>query len=85
MAYEKMETISEVNVGEELLVLSAGENSVDLRKYYKNDSGEWAPTKRGIRLNKEVLTEIIGDLMRLVEEPDLEDILNTMGYEKVGE
>lgn len=82
MAYERMEVVKEIETsrdGSGKLRISAGENSVDIRNYYKSESGEWLPTKRGIRMSKETLTEVIGDLMKMVEPVDLEDIIEEIG------
>ena len=36
-----------------------GKTTLNLRKYFKDKSGEWKPTKKGINLTKEAWNKIV--------------------------
>lgn len=38
---------------------------VDIRLYFKNDSGDYLPTKKGVTFNPEVIDEVIEGLKEL--------------------
>ena len=44
-----------------------GKKSVNLRKYYKEKSGEWKPTKKGINLTKDQF-KLLVDSASLIDE-----------------
>ena len=45
-----------------------GELGLDVRRYYLDDSGEWKPTKKGIRVAEWLVEEL---LAAMVEEAGL--------------
>jgi hypothetical protein len=73
MAYENKEVkkVLDVFSGSDKLYISEGKDTIDIRRYYKNDSGEYAPTKKGLSLKKEFLGEIILALIEVC--PDCKD------------
>jgi Transcriptional Coactivator p15 (PC4) len=50
-----------------------GRTFVDCRVYFRDDQGEWRPTKKGIALNLDCINEVIEDLQRAGRK--LEDAL----------
>jgi hypothetical protein len=80
MAFEQKETVAEIEAGRDIIRIDAGETSVDIRRYYETESGEWAPTKKGICLKKEMLFEIVPHLLDLMEENEVHDIFEAHGY-----
>ena len=82
MAFETRETVAEIEVGKDIIRVDAGENSLDLRRYYMNDAGEWAPTKKGIVLNKEILVELLPSIIGAMEKSDVYDVLENCGFEE---
>lgn len=49
-------------------LVSKGEAYIDIRTYYLDDSDEWQPTKKGVRLHAESLPELIENLKASDEE-----------------
>jgi hypothetical protein len=48
--------------------------SVDVRQYYTSEGGEILPTKKGIRLNSELALEVISEMIKVLENDELEDL-----------
>ena len=82
MAFEKRETVAEIEVGKDIIRIDAGESSLDIRRYYQTDNGEWAPTKKGIVLNKEILIEVLPHIINAMEKNDVYDVLAECGFEE---
>ena len=53
-----------------------GKSYIDIRIYYMDDQGEWKPTKKGVSLSTEYITElkdavnIIGEQIKEIEEAE---------------
>lgn len=82
MAYKKTEVVKdfEFGQGKDTLrvskVLSLDEKSVDAvdMRFYYEDDGELKPSKKGVRVDTETLSELIQVLLDFVEVDELEDI-----------
>lgn len=60
---------------------TSGAVSVDIRQYFTNDADEVTPTSKGIRINAELLPELLNGLVRALEANemmDLSDMLNDL-------
>ena len=42
-----------------------GHNFFDIRQYYKNDEGEFKPTRKGVTFSHDLLEEVIDELKKL--------------------
>ena len=82
MAYEEMKVLKEIELGRDLLRISSGKTAVDIRRYYKNEKGEWAPGNKGIRLPKELLLDVIKPLVEEMEENEVFDLLEEIGLDR---
>lgn len=46
---------------------------IEIRTYYMADDGEWKPTKKGITLNPDLMTEVHKALGEALEELEKDD------------
>lgn len=53
---------------------TSGSVSVDVRNYYTNDDDQLLPTSKGIRINSEVLPEVLQGVLQVLDVTELEDI-----------
>lgn len=51
-----------------------GNVSVDIRNFYTNDEDEVRPTSKGVRINSEMLPELLGGLIKALEADEVEDL-----------
>ena len=52
----------------------SGDVSVDIRRYYTDDNDEVKPTSKGIRLNTELIPDLIEVLASLLEYNEVEEV-----------
>ena len=74
-------TVPKNNRGDEFRVqvcVTSKSSSIDVREYYISDSGEILPTKKGIRVNDEKITELMGYIFRACSLEARIDILDTL-------
>ncbi len=64
--FERPDGVVRLKVG----VGKNGEPYIDLRNYWQPDDGDWAPTKKGIRLHGEALEALIAALGMADKELD---------------
>ena len=66
-----MKIAKEIEKGEGIIRVALqeyrGHEYIDIRQYYKDNSGDFKPTKKGITFNPEILDEIIEGLEALKE------------------
>lgn len=53
---------------------NTGSVSVDIRQYYTNDADEVKPTSKGIRINTELLPELLAGLVKALEADEMIDL-----------
>lgn len=83
---EELAQIQKNNKGEFVIATkitnkTSGSVSVDIRQYYTNEADEVLPTKKGVRINAELLPELLNGLARaleLNEMMDLSDMLSDL-------
>lgn len=63
-------------------VESGGNDYLDIRTMYTNDAGEVMPTKKGVRFNMEMTTEILDAIFKAASDSDLYDISEVLQVEK---
>lgn len=80
MAFEERKVEKEITVGNDIIRISSGDKSIDLRRYYK-DGEEWKPTKKGIVLNKEILVDVLPSIIKNMEVTDVCDVLEAYGFD----
>lgn len=80
MAFEERKVEKEITVGNDIIRISSGDKSIDLRRYYK-DGEEWKPTKKGIVLNKEILVDVLPSIIKNMEVTDVCDVLEEYGFD----
>lgn len=52
----------------------SGSVSVDIRQYYTNEAGEVMPTSKGVRINAELLSDLLNGLVRALEVNEMMDL-----------
>lgn len=57
---------------------NTGAVSVDIRQYYTNDADEVKPTSKGIRINTELLPELLAGLVKALEADEMIDLSETL-------
>jgi hypothetical protein len=57
---------------------TSGSVSVDIRQYYTNEVDEVKPTSKGIRINAELLPELLNGLVRALEANEMMDLSDTL-------
>lgn len=80
----------DVGKGKDIVKVKALKNgklveSYDIRRYYKGDSGDYLPTKSGLRLNYEEMTELTDILIKNCDEDllmQMEDQIRLRIYEE---
>lgn len=88
---EQVAQIDKNNRGDYMVVSkitnkNTGSVSADIRQFYTDDNGSVAPTRKGTRVNSEILPEVIKALLQLVEPDELEDIgefIENMGADEL--
>lgn len=80
---EDIEVLNKNNRGDKIIIAKitnqrSGSVSVDVRNYYTDDDDNVLPTKKGIRINSEILPEVIKAMMKVMEPDELEDIIEEM-------
>ena len=88
---EQVAQIDKNNRGDYMVVSkitnkNTGSVSADIRQFYTDDNGKVAPTRKGTRVNSEILPEVIKALLQLVEPDELEDIgefIENMGADEL--
>lgn len=45
-----------------------GREYANVRVFFKNDDGEFCPTKKGIALNMDIIPEVVDGLMTILED-----------------
>ena len=53
---------------------NTGAVSVDIRQYYTNDANEVMPTAKGIRINTELLPDLLTGLVKALEANEMIDL-----------
>lgn len=53
---------------------NTGAVSIDIRQNYTNDEGELRVTQKGVRLNAELLPDLVKGLVRALEENEVMDL-----------
>lgn len=53
---------------------SRNTESIDIRRYYIDDNGELAPTKKGVRVNMELVPDIIKAMAKALDTYELEEL-----------
>lgn len=53
---------------------NTGAVSIDIRQNYTNDEGELRVTQKGVRLNAELLPDLVRGLVRALEENEVMDL-----------
>ena len=53
---------------------TSGSVSVDIRQYYTNDAGEVMPTSKGVRINAELLSDLLNGLVKALEVNEMMDL-----------
>lgn len=63
-----------VNKGRDRIItrslVAKGEPYIDIRTYYEDDSGEWLPTKKGIRLHCEMVPTLLEQIQQSLDDVD---------------
>ncbi len=49
-------------------------DSIDIRLYYTNDDNEIKPTQRGVRINSDILTDVVAYILKACNKEELEKI-----------
>jgi hypothetical protein len=89
MAYnnsdERLLELKKNNKGDYLVVAkitnnSTKEVSADIRNYYTDKNDDVQPTTKGVRINSEMLPEVMEKLITIMEFDELQDL-----YEKIGQ
>lgn len=57
---------------------TSGLVSVDIRQYYTNEADEVKPTSKGIRINAELLTDLVNGLVKALEVNEMMDLIDTL-------
>lgn len=76
---EQLAQIDKNNRGDYMVVSkitnkNTGTVSADIRQFYTDANGDVAPTRKGTRVNTEILPDVIKALLQLLEPDELEDI-----------
>lgn len=76
---EQLAQIDKNNRGDYMVVSkitnkNTGTVSADIRQFYTAENGDIAPTRKGTRVNTEILPDVIKALLQLLEPDELEDI-----------
>lgn len=90
---EQVAQIDKNNRGDYMVVSkitnkNTGTVSADIRQFYTDDNGKVAPTRKGTRVNTEILPDVIKALLQLLEPDELEDIgeiIENMGADEEDE
>lgn len=78
---EELAVVRKNNRGDHIVVQkvtskTSGSVSVDVRNYYTNDDEQLLPTSKGIRINSEVLPEVLQGVLQVLDVTEIEDIKN---------
>lgn len=57
---------------------TSGSVSVDIRQYYTNADGELIPTPKGVRINAELISELINGLVSVLEPDEMMDLNDSL-------
>ncbi len=76
---EELAQIQKNNRGEYVIATkitnkTSGSVSVDIRQYYTNDAGEVMPTSKGVRINAELLSDLLNGLVKALEVNEMMDL-----------
>lgn len=76
---EELAQIQKNNRGEYVIATkitnkTSGAVSVDIRQYFTNDADEVTPTSKGIRINAELLPDLLNGLVRALEANEMMDL-----------
>lgn len=76
---EELTQIQKNNRGEYVIATKitnkiSGSVSVDIRQYYTNGAGEVMPTSKGVRINAELLSDLLNGLVRALEVNEMMDL-----------
>ena len=76
---EELAQIQKNNRGEYVIAAkitnkTSGAVSVDIRQYFTNEADEITPTSRGIRINAELLPDLLNGLVRALEANEMMDL-----------
>ena len=76
---EELAQIQKNNRGEYVIATkitnkTSGAVSVDIRQYYTNEADELKPTSKGIRINTELLPDLLNGLVRALEANEMMDL-----------
>jgi len=61
-----------------------GTISADIRNYYTNDAEEICPTSKGVRVNTEMLADVVTALVDMLEVDEIEQLMEKCS-EKLGD
>lgn len=80
---EELAQIQKNNRGEYVIATkitnkTSGAVSVDIRQYYTNEADEVKPTSKGIRINTELLPELLNGLVKALEANEMMDLSDTL-------
>lgn len=76
---EELAQIQKNNRGEYVIATKitnkiSGSVSVDICQYYTNEAGEVMPTSKGVRINAELLSDLLNGLVRALEVNEMMDL-----------
>lgn len=76
---EELAQIQKNNRGEYVIAAkitnkTSGAVSVDIRQYFTNEADEVTPTSKGIRINAELLPDLLNGLVRALEANEMMDL-----------
>lgn len=76
---EELAQIQKNNRGEYVIAAkitnkTSGAVSVDIRQYFTNEADEITPTSKGIRINAELLPDLLNGLVRALEANEMMDL-----------
>lgn len=88
---EQVAQIDKNNRGDYMVVSkitnkNTGTVSADIRQFYTDKNGKITPTRKGTRVNTEILPDVIKALLQLLEPDELEDIgefIENMGADEL--
>lgn len=80
---EELAQIQKNNRGEFVIATkitnkTSGSVSVDIRQYYTNEADEVKPTSKGIRINAELLNDLLSGLVCALEANEMMDLADKL-------
>lgn len=56
----------------------SGSVNADIRMYYTDDNEELRPTQKGVRINSELLPDVLNALVKVLEVNEMMDLVDTL-------